>query len=98
RPQCSFDSSAGIIAVFHALPRLLAPRHPPHALSSLTAPAPPSGPRRHTKAEPAGPATGPAAGGRARSNDPFGSLEFVQRSLARNCGAAGTSPAAPSFL
>src|SRR5919108_163459 len=37
RQQCSFDSFAGLIAVFHALHRLLAPRHPPHALSSLAA-------------------------------------------------------------
>ena len=37
RDQRSFDSSAGLIAVFHALHRLLAPRHPPHALSSLAA-------------------------------------------------------------
>jgi hypothetical protein len=37
RDQCSFDSFPGLIAVFHALLRLLAPRHPPHALSSLTA-------------------------------------------------------------
>ena len=38
RDQRSFDSSSGLIAVFHALHRLLAPRHPPHALSSLAAP------------------------------------------------------------
>jgi hypothetical protein len=37
RYRRSFNSSAGLIAVFHALLRLLAPRHPPHALSSLTA-------------------------------------------------------------
>ena len=37
RPQRSFDSSTGLFAVFHALLRLLAPRHPPHALSSLAA-------------------------------------------------------------
>src|ERR1700719_4580453 len=37
RAQCSFDSSSGLFAVFHALHRLLAPRHPPHALSSLAA-------------------------------------------------------------
>ena len=37
RDQRSFDSSPGLIAVFHALHRLLAPRHPPHALSSLAA-------------------------------------------------------------
>jgi len=34
RPQSSFDSSAGLIAVFHALRRLLAPRHPPHSQST----------------------------------------------------------------
>ena len=33
--QCSFDSFPGLFAVFHALPRLLTPRHPPCALSSL---------------------------------------------------------------
>ena len=37
RSQRSFDSFTGLIAVFHALLRLLAPRHPPHALSSLAA-------------------------------------------------------------
>src|SRR5262245_28903276 len=37
RDQSSFDNSPGLIAVFHALLRLLAPRHPPHALGSLTA-------------------------------------------------------------
>ena len=44
RPQRPVDGSAEIIAVFHALHRLLAPRHPPHALSSLAALAPPSNP------------------------------------------------------
>jgi hypothetical protein len=44
RHQCLFDSSAGLIAVFHALLRLLAPRHPPHALSSLAALIPTSPP------------------------------------------------------
>jgi hypothetical protein len=44
RHQRSFDSSAGLIAVFHALHRLSAPRHPPHALSSLAALIPPSPP------------------------------------------------------
>src|SRR2546421_441142 len=37
RDQHLFDSFSGLIAVFHALHRLLAPRHPPHALSSLAA-------------------------------------------------------------
>jgi hypothetical protein len=37
RDQRSFDSFPGLFAVFHALLRLLAPRHPPHALSSLAA-------------------------------------------------------------
>ena len=45
RPQRPVDGSAEIIAVFHALHRLLAPRHPPHALSSLAALAPSSNPR-----------------------------------------------------
>ena len=35
RDQRSFDSYAGLIAVFHALQRLLTPRHPPCALNSL---------------------------------------------------------------
>jgi hypothetical protein len=42
RDQRSFNSSPGLIAVFHALRRLLVPRHPPHALSSLAALFPPS--------------------------------------------------------
>ena len=37
RDQRSFDSSPGLFAVFHALHRLLVPRHPPHALTSLAA-------------------------------------------------------------
>ena len=36
RDRRSFDNSPGLIAVFHALQRLLTPRHPPYALSSLT--------------------------------------------------------------
>ena len=36
RDQHSFDSSPELFAVFHALLRLLMPRHPPCALSSLT--------------------------------------------------------------
>ncbi len=35
RDQCSFDSSPRLFAAFHALHRLPAPRHPPHALSNL---------------------------------------------------------------
>ena len=34
--QCSFDSSPKLIAVFHVLLHLLAPRHPPCTLCSLT--------------------------------------------------------------
>src|SRR5438045_2088095 len=37
RDQRPFNGSPGLIAVFRALRRLLAPRHPPHALSSLAA-------------------------------------------------------------
>ena len=36
RDQHSFVNSPGLIADFHALHRLLTPRHPPCALSSLT--------------------------------------------------------------
>ena len=35
RDQYSFDSSPGLFAAFHALHRLLTPRHPPHALNHL---------------------------------------------------------------
>ena len=35
RDQRSFDSFPRLFAVFHALHRLLAPRHPPHALTCL---------------------------------------------------------------
>ena len=35
RDQSSFDNSPGLIAVFHALQRLLTPRHPPCALVNL---------------------------------------------------------------
>jgi hypothetical protein len=37
RDQRLFDGFPGLIAVFHARRRLLAPRHPPRALSSLAA-------------------------------------------------------------
>jgi hypothetical protein len=36
RDQHSFDSFPGLFAAFHALHRLMTPRHPPCALSSLT--------------------------------------------------------------
>ena len=36
RDQHSFDSSPKLFAAFHALHRLLTPRHPPCALSNLT--------------------------------------------------------------
>ena len=45
RDQRPFDGSPELIAVFRALRRLLAPRHPPHALSSLAALFLSSGPR-----------------------------------------------------
>ncbi len=92
RPQCSFDSSAGLFAVFHALLRLLAPRHPPHALSSLTALIPPSDSNessgRHqeraaTRSVAFPPPT--CAEGRARVTI-LCSLEIVSESLARNRG------------
>ncbi len=50
RNQRLFDSFTGLIAAFHAI-TLLTPRHPPHALSSLTtmildSPPPPHSPGR----------------------------------------------------
>lgn len=36
RDQRLFDGFPGLFAAFHALHRLLAPRHPPYALVSLT--------------------------------------------------------------
>ena len=44
RDQRPFDGYPELIAVFHALHRLPAPRHPPHALSSLAALIPPCEP------------------------------------------------------
>ena len=64
RAQRSFDSSPGLIAVFHALHRLPAPRHPPHALGSLAAPTLPPPRREPGRHFP----TVPALGG--RRNDP----------------------------
>ena len=34
--QCLFDNSPKLFAAYHALHRLLSPRHPPHALCNLT--------------------------------------------------------------
>src|SRR5947199_1141728 len=68
RDQHAFDRSPGLIAVFHALHRLLAPRHPPHALSSLAAWIPPSRPgcrHRGPEAGTASQATAPTPGYRA---------------------------------
>src|SRR5262249_36898037 len=74
RGQRLFDGSPGLIAVFRALRRLLAPRHPPHALSSLAALTPrPPRPRGHQTSRPVPHATvAPrlARGGRV-SNDPW---------------------------
>jgi hypothetical protein len=76
RAQRLCDGSPGLIAVFHALHRLLAPRHPPHALSSLAAPTPCSRPtlaRRHGLPRPGVPAARPdtpGTGQRAESNAP----------------------------
>ena len=46
RDRHSFDNSPELFAVFHALLRLLTPRHPPCALSSLTTNIQPSLPPR----------------------------------------------------
>lgn len=49
RDQCSFDSSPGLFAAFHARHRLLAPRHPPRALRSLATLIPASSPDVSTR-------------------------------------------------
>ena len=41
RDQCSFDSSPGLIAAFHALHRLPVPRHPLYTLSIFAMPGTP---------------------------------------------------------
>ena len=80
RPQRSFDSSAGLIAVFHALHRLLAPRHPPHALSSLAALIPSSSPVVGVKKPASLQVTRPTPWGTwVESNDPILS-RLMQRS------------------
>src|SRR5947209_16920899 len=82
RDQRPFDGSPGLIAVFRALRRLLAPRHPPHALSSLAAltPGPPDTP-------PAPESTallpGPAAAKRGAEVTNLASLGLMQRSLVK---------------
>src|SRR5438067_9430755 len=85
RDQLAFDQSPGLIAVFHALLRLLAPRHPPHALSSLTALFPSSGPRRltSTRSEGKNCASLPSEANPSEdiSNDPFLRLVHYQRTL-----------------
>ena len=85
RAQCSFDSSPGLFAVFHALHRLLAPRHPPHALSSLTALFPSSCPCRlaSTRSEGKNCASLPSEADPSEdiSNDPFLRLVHYQRTL-----------------
>src|SRR5205823_5776220 len=93
RTQRSFDSSSGLIAVFHALPRLLAPRHPPHALGSLAAliaasavsPRPRPDPRSAT--DPNAPASGPG-----QSNDPWFSLKAHAEYSEENSTATNRSP------
>src|SRR5262249_42419263 len=70
RNQRSFDSFSGLIAVFHALHRLLAPRHPPHALSSLAAFIPSSHRVATTPRKRLLPATRPRFRPRV-GNDPF---------------------------
>ena len=99
RPQRPFDGSAGIIAVFHALPRLLAPRHPPHALSSLAALAPPSraGPvgavredaRGRSKLRPT-----PCGGGEQRSYSPRAHAEIATKKHGPPATRVAESPVA----
>src|SRR5262249_13679589 len=94
-PQCSFDSSAGLFAVFRALLRLLAPRHPPHALSSLTALIPPS----DSEKSKAGIACGPLPA-RLHSLSPRtgeGRARVTIQSLSRSCLRVSQETAATAW-
>ncbi len=104
RPQRLFDSFAGLIAVFRALPRLLAPRHPPHALSSLAALIPSSaltiqGCRSRHRFQVTNPDRTEKVGS-GESNDPiFLSLRLMQRSqetTTKQVRGALTRPRSPS--
>ena len=73
RDQRAFDHSPGLIAACRALPRLLAPRHPPHALGSLAALIPSSA-RVATRSTQNQPSSHPAlktAKPQGPSNDPL---------------------------
>src|SRR2546423_435529 len=82
RDQRAFDHFPGLIAVFHALHRLLAPRHPPLALSSLAALIAPSTPWETGIQEDDRPTTGPSHRGdeMGRVTILFSLLKALQRS------------------
>lgn len=86
RDQLAFDQSPGLIAVFHALHRLLAPRHPPHALSSLAALILPSTfrPRRRSPRSCYHPCPPCDRHGQKKSNDPISLLKALMQRLIRN--------------
>ncbi len=96
RDQCSFDSFPGLIAVFHALHRLLAPRHPPHALGSLAALILSSARvatirKKECIPLPAHPRVG-------TRNDPYSLLLGLSKRLARNQTTTATRPESPAGL
>ena len=79
RDQRLFDSYPELIAVFHALHRLLAPRHPPHALSSLAALFLPF--RLRAASTPEGAARASDSKNRTRQDSPFQFREADQKRL-----------------
>jgi hypothetical protein len=94
RDQCSFDSFPGLIAVFHALHRLLAPRHPPHALNSLAALILSSIRVRHAPRNGMLPATRPSRLRPGHSNDPVSPKGSCRdrKKLQREVNPEGSTP------
>jgi hypothetical protein len=94
RDQCSFDSFPGLIAVFHALHRLLAPRHPPHALNSLAALILSSIRVRHAPRNRMLPATRPSRLRPGHSNDPVSPKGSCRdrKKLQREVNPEGSTP------
>ena len=78
RAQHLFDSSPELFAVFHALLRLLTPRHPPCALSSLTTNIQPSLP--------------PVAGLAAATRRRFGCISCLPRPAPPHLARQGDEP------
>ena len=93
RDQLAFDRSPGLIAVFHALHRLLVPRHPPHALGSLAALTPPPGRSRVSERRSPRPLPAACFKGKRPVSNVVESLSWLEFETPRkNCGEAACGP------